>query len=610
MVTMKMDGISNPARRSRNTARTRILVGACAAVALVSRSLAADFPPLPQQDQRPTLIVRLSRLNAAYADLKYLLDLVGDSRGYRDFQETLDLALDGIATDRPCEITVLPSPDGLQAVGYLPAATNDDFRKFLQALADADVRTSATIPSARRSKLPSVRLQPNERIIVSLYEGFLRFDESYVRLGRDLESVRRPRRIEPAGERDATVTIHVDGSSATPEARRAAFGASRERLLEKMEKGEQQTQPEFAFQKSLMDGLLSAMELAFAESSQFSVDWSLSHESRQSRLDWRLTPGQSTSLAGDLQRVQGLSDPFASVSGEGTALSASWTIPINAALTRPLKAVIASARELERARIQQTLDLSDVEKSADCGLIDVLFDVADDVTGGPDCNGFLRSWSNGNQTLTTVAALRISDAARYRDRVRALKSQEVGRLKADNDALAVNKIITSKWPRDQKECFDREGAVVIGVGKEAIWLGIGDNALQRLEQSAAEVGAGAKVSGMAMSLSSHMLPLSEVWNQLHSRRITRPKPRSRPKSETKNRGTGLIEEKPSLSLLREISADLDLPAIAAHAYQQGSDAIEVKLTQDGGQVALSARFEEGTLRFVGQALSRFAKDNF
>ncbi len=88
------------------------------------------------------------------------------------------------------------SVGGLQPVASLPVATDTDFRKFLRALSDIDVKTAPTterVPASIRSKLETLKLQPNERLIYSLYDGFLRFAGGYVHLGQDLQVVRLSR---------------------------------------------------------------------------------------------------------------------------------------------------------------------------------------------------------------------------------------------------------------------------------------------------------------------------------------------------------------------------------------------------------------------------------
>jgi hypothetical protein len=132
-----------------------------------------------------------------------------------------------------------------------------------------------------------------------------------------------------------------------------------------------------------------------------------------------------------------------------------------------------------------------------------------------------------------------------------------------------------------------------------------------MKQSITQAGTDCGTSlGMAMTLSARMHPLSKVWDGIHSRRTQPMKPKSKATDDVRDRTKRVIEEKPSMSLLKEMAADLNLSSLAVKAYQGGPDVIEVTLKQEGEQALLSARVDEGTLRFVGHTLSKFAKDNF
>ncbi len=98
-----------------------------------------------------------------------------------------------------------------------------------------------------------------------------------------------------------------------------------------------------------------------------------------------------------------------------------------------------------------------------------------------------------------------------------------------------------------------------------------------------------------------MRPLAEVWSRIHSRR---PKGVAKTVAD-KSKGN----DKPAIAQAASTVADLDLPKIAAEAYRGGHDTIGVSLKRQGDKAVLSARFDEGTLRFVGRALSQFVKDN-
>src|SRR5262249_4588726 len=139
------------------------------------------------------------------------------------------------------------------------------------------------------------------------------------------------------------------------------------------------------------------------------------------------------------------------------------------------------------------------------------------------------------------------------------------------------------------------------ISKSAIWYAAGENALERLEQSIQEAEAKGAEPNTAFSLQAEMRPLAEVWSKIHSRH---------PQGAARNvAGKSPGKDKADVAKAASVIADLDLPKIAKKAYHGGHDAISLSVKRRNEKAVLSAQFDEGTLRFVGQALSQFVKDN-
>ena len=56
-------------------------------------------------------------------------------------------------------------------------------------------------------------------------------------------------------------------------------------------------------------------------------------------------------------------------------------------------------------------------------------------------------------------------------------------------------------------------------------------------------------------------------------------------------------------------SELELPKIAVEALQHGHDTLSITLTRNGENAELVVQSDEGILRFIGMALSKFTKDN-
>jgi hypothetical protein len=228
----------------------------------------------------------------------------------------------------------------------------------------------------------------------------------------------------------------------------------------------------------------------------------------------------------------------------------------------------------------------------------------DDVVSLPAFNGFVRTWSNQDGTLTTVGATRISDGQKFVEAVQKIHGREsVGKKGGGgrDDQVEVHKLTANRWREDFQELFDKEGSLFIGTSKNAIWYAAGENALERLEQSIQEAAAKGAEPDTAFDLQAEMRPLAEVWSKIHSRR---------PQSSARNVARKNQEkDKADVARAASVIADLDLPGIAKAAYHGGHDAISFSVKKQDQKAVLAAQFDEGTLRFVGQVLSQFVKDN-
>jgi hypothetical protein len=117
---------------------------------------------------------------------------------------------------------------------------------------------------------------------------------------------------------------------------------------------------------------------------------------------------------------------------------------------------------------------------------------------------------------------------------------------------------------------------------------------------------------------ARLLPFAEVWNRIHSRSPsgghTAKAEKSRGKTETtKEKTTDKAdksgEKHPNAAKAASTVRDLHLSKLAVQAFEKGHDTVSGALSGKGDTFTITGEFEEGTLRFVGKALSQFVKDN-
>lgn len=599
--------------------------------------------------EKPILTGAVSSIDRVYDDLKFVFQLAGDDKGYKTFKETIEVFTEGVETNKPSGWRVYLSPDGLHTVASVPVKDEAAFKTFLRNLWDLDVKTAPPPAPSLTShvqrpileKVRSLKLQSNERIVFGLSEGFLRYESGYVHIGLTLEDVRAAKGgISAEHAKGETVSLHIDGEAATPAQRRKAFDDTRQKIISAMKKAENQTAAEFALAQAVADLQFSKYELFFADSSRVDLGWTTSHATKKSVLTAHVTGAKGTSLAKGIEQMGQISDDFAGVSQQGTVMSSTINFSNDETITKALKSVVQNARQVATDQINKDEHLNAEQKSIDKQFVELVSDLVGDVAAMPFFNGFGRTWANSDGSLTTVGAVKVADGAKYRELVQKFKSQErVGR-QSGNGGVEIHKITVAKWQKEVPEFFEKDGAVYLGTSDKAVWYALGEKSLERLEQAIQEAGS-AKASKDVAAIDFHaeLMPLAKVWERFRSRHplSTPGTPTNAKKKEvaatetnstkvTKKTGgsdranessgqegtakkSKASDKKESVARAKASVNDLDLPKLAAQAFQHGHDTFSVTLKRNGEDAELVVKSEEGLLRFLGLALAKFTKDN-
>lgn len=563
----------------------------------------------------PLVTVIFPDLDQAYKDLKLVFDLAGDTKGYQTFKETTDEFLVGIETGKPGGVRVYSTPDGLKTVISLPIKNEAEFKKFLENLHGLNVKTApppkpaqaSQVPKDVQAKMKSLKLDPHERIVFGLYDGFVRYVPGEALIGNSLENVRLANGGVPADlAKGVSVAVRINGNSQTPQERRQALKKTREEMLGKLKKWQNESDAEFGHRKAITEQALTDLGNLLAEASQARMDWVTSHEKKQARYDVVLKADPGSALAKRIERIGKTRDEFAGVSKEGCVAWATINMPLDERRQESIKAVSRHGRAAANDRIE-TNARNNSKKANFTGLSDLISDIADDVAGMPEFNGCLRTWSTKGG-LTSVGAVKVADSSRVIEFLQKLKGNgdegQTVKLKVTSVAgVDIHQVANPQWQHDYPELFDDEGSVYVGTGEKAIWYAVGEQGLDRLKQAIPDArGNGAKSE--PGELEARLLAFAEVWDKIHSRRS--PDGESGKSKKVKE---SVREKHPKTSEAVSVVGDLHLSKLAVAAFREGKDTVSMKLTSQGDTLTIAGEFDEGTLRFVGKALSQFVKDN-
>jgi hypothetical protein len=509
---------------------------------------------------------------------------------------------------------VYSTPDGVRTVLSLPVKSEADYHKFLENLFDLDVKTapapkpslSSQVTKDVQNKLKSLKLDSHERIVFGLFDGFMRYEGSEVRIGETLEDV------QTAGgganvelTKGAGLTVHMDGKSQSPEQRREAFSKTREKLLSNLKKWEDETEGEFGHRKAITEQALTDIGNLLTEAARARIDVVISHEKKRGRIDAEMKADAGSALAKRIERIARTPDEFAGVSKEGCVGWMEINLPLDERRQESIKTVAKHGRAAAKERIEGNAK-SQKQEATFGDLDDLIADIADDVAGLPEFNGFSRTWSNSGGALTTVGAVKISDSAKVIEFLQKLKGrsgdgQSVKLKVASVAGVDIHQVADSRWHKDYPELFDEEGSVYIGTGEKAVWYALGERSLEHLKQAIPEARHGSAKAGQAGELQARLLPFAEVWDKIHSRRGKT--------GASENVKEKIRKNRPKVADAAQRVTDLELSKLAVEAFQKGKDTVSMTVVGKGDTLTAISDFDEGTLRLIGKALSQFVKEN-
>ena len=284
---------------------------------------------------------------------------------------------------------------------------------MIDSLWNLDVKTAPApspqldkqIPKATKQKLPTLGLAKNERVIFGLSDGFMRYESGYVHVGQLLPDVRLAKGGPPQEiAKGHDLGVLIDGLAQSKEERQKAFEKSKKELIGAIEKGEKESEAAFEFRKAITEHQIAEIERFFVEASRIHAVWNVSNTEKNARLELDLEGLDGTPLEQSVLLLGQTTDEFAGVSKNEAVLSLSGSTTLDPMRNAFLKNIAKLERTLLKKEVTDNAKLSADQKAIDGDLVGLTFDVIDGIVNGGVVNGFLRSWSNADGTLTTVGA--------------------------------------------------------------------------------------------------------------------------------------------------------------------------------------------------------------
>jgi len=468
-----------------------------------------------------------------------------------------------------------------------------------------------------RSKLPGLKLAKTERLMFNLFDGFARFEAinpttGQVHIGQQLAETRAVKGgMTEADLKGHDVYATIDGTLETPEVRKESFARAKSEILGALKKSESETESAFALRKSISEHQVAELERFFSESSSITFGWNTDNAQKTAKIAIDLTAVPQTTLEQSVELIGQTPDEFAGVTAESSVLRASINFPLDPLRKERVQETSKLAREHLKGRIDVDEKKNAEQKTADKALVDLVFDVVDGIGQAGIVNGFARTWKNDDGSLTSVGGVKVPDASafiailtKFGERGEAAKVE----IKVETEGdVELHRLTIPSLAQDYPELFAKDGSIYIGTGAGAFWFGTGEKSLDRLKQAIQEVKTAGPKPGPAMDGKVQLLPWIEVLDKVRARHAAPAAPAKVAGKDDKKKGAKDSDDKAERA--KGMLADLQLRKVALEAFKDGKDTLSMSLTREEKTVKVSMMLDEGIIRFVGKALSKFVKDN-
>ena len=255
-----------------------------------------------------------------------------------------------------------------------------------------------------------------------------------------------------------------------------------------------ESEGEFENRKQLGEAMTGWVTRAVKDLDRLSLGWGLDRQAGQSHLDLTVTALAGTSLAGRFAATGEVKTSFAGFRLPGAALIAHGTARNPQGEASALAKVVQAARDREIKKIDKE-SVSEDEKSLRKDLVNKLFDVARD-TVASGRRDFGMSLVLSPKKVTLVSGAYVADAGKLESVFKTLG----GFLQASNPAFSSLALDVEKYegvnfhtllfpPPEGSvrekfvEMFGESLEVVIGFGKEGLYVAGGKDAMKSLKEA-------------------------------------------------------------------------------------------------------------------------------
>lgn len=589
-------------------------IASCIALLAFAAALWTARPASAQEgDSGPTrIVVVISSTDALIADLEHMVvDLAGEEDKWENsVYPNIDIFLFGVDRERPIRFDQLI--DGEGARRYQMVIPVSDLDEFIEDNLDPigiivdDVKNDDTLYE-----------------LSDVFEGWMRFDNGYVAFAEKDFINELPKEFdEVLGKHDVLlergydIGIQLDNTETSLDERRDGFANFKENVLAGVKKRPDETKEAYALRYANSENSIETLEQIYVESEDITVGLIVDKEKSEGRGDLRLIPVAETELA---KFIATLAEEPSHFAGFQAAENAILSGRMNFALDDMLKEQLLEGYELSKPvahqRIDETEGITDDQKAARKEISDTLFDLFSGIQEISVWDGFVQVTPNDSGLHTGIFAGKTAEGTKVDAIVELLPKGHEGftsELNVDEaGGVSIHKVsMGDGYPNAFKEFFGDEGAFYVGTSKDAVWLSIGDGALDAMKEGveAVAAGGGAESDRTILEADLNLLPILKLMYQLRQDGDFDLMQTLNDAAEESSEPEDGEEEEDSETA--QMLKDFEWREAAIAALAGENDKIHILLQRsEEGDITGEATSASGILKTIGELIAKFADEN-
>jgi len=532
----------------------------------------------------PDVRLVLTSADAFLADLDYIIKMTSKPEQMKVLREYMDdVFLVGADFKRPVRLDILFDEKGTDQQRYrlsLPVATKQDlsdFRKLNLGGFNIDTR-----PVRRTIQLYTLR-DADRKLI-----GYMRWKYKYAILAEKRTDV-PPKLVDPIiGVQkllDLKYDIAAEGNN-SPQgiaARHKKFAGSSKEILKALKRNEKknETEEDFALRKMLFRHQLSELERIYSEAENLLLGWVLEPSQAEGHLDIKLKPLPGSAYEKTVKILGVKPSDFVNIPRTSdSVLSARIHLPLDDLRKKILAETSTILRAREIAEANAVAETTAEQKAAQVASWNIFFDMLNAILTDGVIDGFVEVHPTAAGKNIMVGALKSPDghqALKIIELLPKMHGEAICKMNIDTSGdVKIHEVTLAATRHAQfNDLFGTE-IVYIGTSKTAIWYAAGKDSLKELK--AAILLAAKPAAEDAPKPIFDFYAKMHTWiNLAHSKR--KPNPKSK---------TGKY---------------------AKIAFANGNDVLTLKVDRKEDTVIGKLAVESGILRFVGELIADFSKEN-